>query len=78
MIIANNITIPTDNDFAIAKGINVDKVVANGVTVWEKNIIKTVNNAPPFAGAGWQLSGAVGGYADAVCRAALCGGAYAV
>ena len=54
-IVVKNITIPTDSNFVIAKGINIDKVVAKGVTVWEKNIIKTVNNAPPFAGVGWQL-----------------------
>jgi len=39
-IIANNITIPNNNDFVLANGVKCTKVVANGVTVWEKQVVE--------------------------------------
>lgn len=50
-IVAKNVIIPTSEDSAIVKGLDVDKIVANGVVVWEKVVTK---NAPPFLSAGWR------------------------
>ncbi len=36
-IIVNGIPIPTNGDYIIANGIKITRVVANGITVWEKN-----------------------------------------
>lgn len=41
-IVAKSITIPTNGNFAIAKGIQLNKVVAKGVTVWEKVVKRYV------------------------------------
>lgn len=51
-IVVNGVTIPTNGDFIVVNGVKVAKVVANGVTVWERVKIK---NAPPFKSAGWKL-----------------------
>lgn len=51
-IIVNGITLPNNGDYIVVNGTKVNKVVANGVTVWEKVIIK---NAPPFKSAGWTI-----------------------
>lgn len=44
-IIMNNATIPTNGDFIIVNGVKVTKVVANGVTVWEKTTKITPSNS---------------------------------
>ena len=35
-IIVNGITIPTNSDSIFSNNVNIDRVVANGITVWEK------------------------------------------
>lgn len=35
-IIVNGITIPTNSDYIFSNNVNIDRVVANGITVWEK------------------------------------------
>lgn len=45
-IIVNGTPIPTNGDYIIANGIKVTKVVANGVTVWEKS----TTASPPDSG----------------------------
>lgn len=39
-IIANGITLPTNGDYLQVNGVLVDRVIANGVTVWEKQKIE--------------------------------------
>lgn len=52
-IIVNNATIPTNGDFIVVNGVKATKVVANGVTVWEKEL-NQAKAAPPFLSAGWR------------------------
>ncbi len=37
-IIVNGASIPTNGDYIVVNGVKVEKVTANGVTVWEKQI----------------------------------------
>lgn len=52
-IIVNGASIPTNGDYIVVNGVKVEKVTANGVTVWEKETHQA-KNAPPFLSAGWR------------------------
>lgn len=57
IVVNNNITIPTNGDYADANGTKVTEVVANGITVWKKVTAIVAKNAPPFNGWGSLSSG---------------------
>lgn len=58
-IIVNGITLPDNGDYIVVNGTKVNKVVANGVTVWEKETHQA-HDAPPFLSAGWKTWGTDG------------------
>lgn len=55
-IVVNGITIPTEGDYIIVNGIKIEKVIANGVVVWKKELKRYIwNGTTLYAGVG--LSG---------------------
>lgn len=42
-IIVNNVTLPTNGDYIKYNGVNVDKVIINDITVWEKDVRQIVD-----------------------------------
>ncbi len=53
-IIVNGTSIPTDGDYIIVNGVNITKVIANGVVVWEKETGISAKPAPPFIAEDWK------------------------
>lgn len=58
-IIINGTTLPNNGDYIVVNGTKVNKVIANGVTVWEKETHQA-HDAPPFLSAGWKTWGTDG------------------